>query len=234
MLSVVLPTLNEEQNSFYPLILESLKRFDSKIETVIVDGGSGDNTRIKAQQLGFEVHTIANSNRAARLNLGIRLASNPLVLLHHPRTLIEATGIEHLLANPDLTWGGFTHKFNHKHPVLMFTSWYSNSVRGKRFGILYLDHCIFAQKKLLESCDFLPEMDIFEDTELSKRLARHGKPHLLPHLATTSAVRFLKNGIYRQAFLNQYLKLAYYLKTDPKKMNSHYEKDLPLNVKYKD
>jgi hypothetical protein len=157
-----------------------------------------------------------------------------MILLHHPRSLICKEGIEHLMQyRMNLKWGGFLHFFDLDHPILKFTSWYSNYIRGTFSGILYLDHCIFLERSMALSIGKLPSVDIFEDTILSQRLLKtFGKPKILPHKATTSAVRFETNGIYRQSLINQYLKIKFYLGADHRQMNRLYESKTGLNSEY--
>jgi hypothetical protein len=231
VLSVVLTTYNEERNPFFSPILERLGSF-REVETIIVDGGSSDQTRDLASNFGFQVFQISNSSRAERLNLGIEKSSGNMVLLHHPRSILDVGCLNDLIERPELFWGGFRHRFDVAHPVLDFTSWYSNEIRFTRRGIVYLDHCVFARKKILEAVGGVPELTIFEDTELSKRLlARFGHPVMIPYHSTTSAVRFVKNGIWRQSLMNQVLKLGYHLGFDTNRMNAWYEKKLHLNQK---
>jgi hypothetical protein len=76
---------------------------------------------------------------------------------------------------------------------------------------------------------------IFEDTELSLILRSSGqRPVRLPEHATTSAVRFRRNGALRQLWLNQKLKLAYHLGLSRDQMNRIYEQGLGLNTRYPD
>lgn len=75
----------------------------------------------------------------------------------------------------------------------------------------------------------IPDVEIFEDTELSKILKTYSHPIRLTDAAQTSAIRFQKNGLYRQAIMNQVLKLGYSLKVPAKTMNRLYEKGLGLN-----
>ena len=155
-----------------------------------------------------------------------------VLLLHHPRSVIEANAIEELLTlvDPDqLAWGGYTHQFDSDHPLLRFTSWYSNYVRCDRSSILYLDHCIFLSRAIKQSGIKIPDVDIFEDSELSKLLRAFGEPVRLSAVARTSAIRFRHNGLWRQAFFNQLLKLAYHLHLPPDVLNRFYEKGLNLN-----
>ncbi|MCB0355773.1 MAG: hypothetical protein KDD40_02140, partial [Bdellovibrionales bacterium] len=131
-------------------------------------------------------------------------------------------------------WGAFTHKFDLEHPLLNFTSWYSNHVRGDGQGIYYLDHCLFFNKYLLADNDKqpVPEVAIFEDTEFCKKLLKKSQPQRINFLATTSSVRFQKNGMFYQSMLNQMLKVGYQLKMSDDFMNRLYEKGLSLNSKY--
>ncbi|NQZ02804.1 MAG: glycosyl transferase, family 2, partial [Bdellovibrionales bacterium] len=168
------------------------------------------------------------SNRAERLQKGYELSSGSLVIFHHPRSLLAQGAFDWLLAEgQNLAWGGFTHEFDNSHPLLRFTSFYSNRIRPRFGRVVYLDHCIYFQRDLLDSP--IPSIPIFEDTEISKILAKHGSPKILPFESRTSAVRFETNGVFKQALLNQKAKLQYHLGHNRKEMNREYEQGLNLN-----
>ena len=57
---------------------------------------------------------------------------------------------------------------------------------------------------------------------------------MLPGTVVTSARRYQRRGIYRQALLNQTLKLMYHLNLDPRWMNRVYERQAQINVSYDD
>lgn len=232
MLSIVVPTLNESKSGFLSKILLAYQAIPN-CEIICVDGGSQDDTcKIVIQSNARLVQTDIVS-RAGRLNEGIKQARYELILLHHPRSLLDLAGINALIYQAsNIKWGAFTHKFDLNHPLLNFTSWYSNHIRGDRQGIYYLDHCLFAQKQLLLDVGLLPEIEIFEDTELCLRLKKKVEGKRLPNICKTSAIRFQSHGIYRQAFKNQYLKWMYYFKRSDQEMNRVYEQDLQLNSQY--
>ena len=202
-----------------------------KFEIICVDGGSSDESLTKLEKLNITLLTLKNSTRAARLNLGVKHAKHSKILLHHPRSILSDQGIDFLENNSDkINWGAFTHKFDNPHYFLRFISWYSNNVRVKKKNIVYLDHCILIDKEYLNQD--IPDIAIFEDTALSEILASQGlQAKLLPFIATTSAIRFIKRGIYRQFFMNQFLKFLYSINFDATKMNKLYEKHLNLNQK---
>ena len=77
------------------------------------------------------------TNRADRLNEGMKMSQSDLVLFHHPRALIPIDGIKYLSEDfTDAIWGGFTHSFEQHNPLLKFTSFYSNKVRFDLKGIV--------------------------------------------------------------------------------------------------
>jgi glycosyltransferase involved in cell wall biosynthesis len=232
LLSIVVPTLNESKTGYLSKILDAYIGVDA-IEVICVDGGSQDDTISIIKQSNAQLITTDIGSRAGRGNAGIKHAKFDMVLLHHPRSLVDVEGIKALTnRTSEIRWGAFTHQFSISHPLLNFTSWYSNHIRGGLRGIYYLDHCVFAQKQLLLDVGLLPEIDIFEDTEICVRLKKQANPIRLPFISQTSAVRFQTHGVYRQALKNQYLKWLYYFKRSDKEMNRLYEKGIELNTEY--
>jgi glycosyltransferase involved in cell wall biosynthesis len=232
LLTIVIPTLNESKSGYLAKILSAYNGV-AGIEIICVDGGSADDTESLIKQSKAKLICTDICSRAGRLNEGIKQAKFDMVLLNHPRSFVDIEGIHALIKQAsDIRWGAFSHQFSISHPLLNFTSWYSNHIRGDLRGIYYLDHCLFAQKQLLLDVALFPEVDIFEDTEICLRLKKQAKPIRLPFVSLTSAVRFQSQGIYRQALKNQYLKWLYYFKRSDKEMNRLYEKGLELNTEY--
>ena len=235
MVTIIIPTFNEEKTNYLAKSLALLSAQGSA-EIIVVDSHSTDNTRALVSQFpNIRLIDCEETSRAARLNRGINAATNEMVLLHHPRSLLSNSALTYLLEYHEvLTWGGFTHKFDYRSPLLNFTSWWSNYVRADVRSIFYLDHCIYAKKSLLLEVGLLPEIDIFEDTEISKRLKKLCKGKRLSFISLTSAIRFKSNGVIAQSYMNQKLKWKYYFNTNHKKMNDQYEKGLSLNTNYSD
>ena len=231
MLTIIIPTYNEVHLGILKEALARLAHLQG-IEIICVDRKSQDGTQdiIKATTAQF-IETDANT-RAERMNIGINNAKGDIILLHHPRSFLDIEGVRCLQElDSKIMWGGFTHIFDQKeHLILKINSWYSNNVRFDKRGIVYLDHCIFFRKILLDDDPIpVPELDIFEDTAFSLKLRKKAFPHRLPYLSTTSAYRFQKNGIICQLLLNQILKIGYYFNVSTKSMNLIYEKALNLN-----
>lgn len=199
------------------------------------DSGSTDVTVEIATDHGALVLKDCGEYRADRINAGIKKATGDIILIHHPRSFLESGAFEALIqkAKEDLTmkWGAFTHCFDRNHPLLKFTSFYSNMIRSTTQSIYYLDHCIFFIPERIGGKVYLPSVPIFEDTELSKILKKHGRPVRLKQKSVTSSVRFNKNGIYRQSVLNQAMKAMYLTGFSKNSMDRIYEAGLKLNSK---
>jgi hypothetical protein len=224
--SVVLPLGPDARSGWISRILDRLAEAGG-LEVVCVDPSEDGEASLLSGRCDRVVR-LKTRSRAERLQAGIEASSGEFIMLHHPRSLIEKEGLCRLRDDAEsLLWGGFTHAFDWDHPLLRFTSWYSNRVRAGLKGIVYLDHCIFFRRDLLIRP--IPAVEIFEDTELSRILGESGPPALLPFVSTTSAVRFKSNGVWRQAFLNANLKLDYLLGGSDLAMNARYERGLGLN-----
>ena len=228
MIAVIISVFNEKKNTYLPKILNQFKE-DAFFEVICIAGGSTDGTVEWLNTEGVFVHTLGASTRAARLNFGIQYAKSDIVLLQHPRSLISEAGIRAIKKHDKMPqWAAFTHQFDVPHFFLKFISWYSNQVRVKKKGIVYLDHCMLINKAVLTVTN-MPDIAVFEDTALSNALRIQCQPVLLPEVVLTSAVRFLDRGIYKHFLLNQWIKILYALKVDSKKINRLYEQKLNLN-----
>jgi glycosyltransferase involved in cell wall biosynthesis len=230
MISVVITLFNDFKHGYIQEYIPSYKALSNEfdLEIIVIDGGSKDETHNFLEQNSISYFTLNNSTRLKRIQYGLQKAKGDKIIIQHPRSFLKRDAFE-ALQNTSAQWGGFTHVFDHNNPLLKFTSFYSNYIRFDLRNIIYLDHCIFIDQSLKDIILNLKDREIFEDTEISKALAKKYKPKRLLPVSQTSSVRFLTNGILRQIILNQRMKLAYYFKRDHKKMNVEYEKGLNLN-----
>lgn len=194
MLSIIVP-VDIDSNIYYK---ESLQDFQKREDVEII---------LVKQEEAF--------TRAERLNLGFHRSHGQMILFHHPRSKLPKEAIEFLILestkkNRVQIWGGFVHKFDYENLFLQWISFYSNYIRVRWKGIVYLDHCVFFSRELWSKD--LSNCYLFEDTELSYFFRKIKHPQLLPYQSLTSAHRFLKNGIFKQVILNFLLKIGFKLK----------------------
>lgn len=218
---------NESHNPYFWQNIELLKKELQPF--IIIDGGSTDGTQEKLKQSRVLFMEIPASTRGQRFNEALKVSFTDIVVFMHPRSLLKR---EHILELKSFdgpqVWGAFTHRFDHQHPLLTFTSWWSNCVRGDIKGIFYLDHILWAKR--IEVRGF-PGSPIFEDTLFSLQMNKRSKPIRLRTPSLTSAQRFQKNGVWTQAFLNQKMKFDFLRGKAFERMDQEYENGLGLNRK---
>jgi len=236
-ISVIIPVKEEMKLLFHRKIIESYTAYPN-CELLWVLGPNNDGTYEDLIDLRQQVIQTNSNSRAERINIGIKATEQSLVLVNHPRSFLSANAIEHLShmeIEEQEIWGGFTHEFyQSNHPILNFTSLYSNRIRFGLSGIIYLDHCIFFTRNLIASDDPapVPRVEIFEDTLFSRKLLKFARPVRIQEKSYTSPIRFVNNGIFKQSLMNQKLKLKLKLGFSKEKMNEDYEKNLNLNSRY--
>ena len=244
MLSIIVPIYNDNDLDLGCItrILARLDEIGEGVDIVCVDSSTVNITNdIESPLQGRKVIKCRTSSRGKRLQVGIDSSKGNIILLHHPRSVIDIKGLRWLRdqaiggeeQNVRWQWGGFRHKFDYDHFLLRFTSWYSNTIRPFVSAVVYLDHCIFFKRQALGS-KTIPPVEIFEDTLLSKILFNSTgvRPYIAPFSSITSSIRFTTNGIWKQAFMNQWLKLQYFiggLGKDGASLNKYYEHGLNLN-----
>lgn len=234
MLTIVIPTLNEMKHGLIEQIITSYAHLE-KVEVLLIDSYSNDGTETLDRYKFVKIIKVKTNSRAGRLNKGLEHAKGDFIIFNHPRSILEKAAIDFIEKNYTQInyWGAFTHTFDISHPLLKFTSFWSNYIRGDLNSIYYLDHCLYGPKKIFETVMPITEVDIFEDTILCQKLKKLKTGKRLNFLSTTSATRFVKNGIIKQAVLNQKMKLAFHLGQDHQKMNKNYEKNCAFNSEYK-
>lgn len=205
--SVIIPTLNEEQN--IERCLQSLIKQDyprSKLEIIVVDNGSTDSTRTIAKGLADIVDTALDCNVGEVRNVGAKLSSGDiLVCTDADCTFSEdwiSTGVALLKAHENSVFGGGLKGANDQNWV-------------ERLWLLNPKGETIQQKDLMGSCIFIKKADFRllggfpaditsgEDTSLSTKAKNLGYKVILErklsvcHLGTPKT---LKDFTARQAW----------------------------------
>lgn len=198
MISVIIPTFNEAAQ--IRTTLEWLRKADVDgwvDEIILADGGSSDNTVALAESEGVRVVRSGRKGRAAQMNAGAAVATASILYFLHADTLppvrfsadIKAAMEKGFLA------GCYRLRFDHDHWFLKANCWFTRfDVDAVRFG----DQSLFVTKELFQRAGGFSEKHIvLEDQELIRRIKRVASFVVLPKAVTTSARKYLENGIYR-------------------------------------
>jgi len=210
MLSIVIPTLNEEQ--YLARCLASVRPLG--MEIVVADGGSADATAEIARNAGARVIE-APRGRGMQLHAGAEASHGETILFLHADSRLSADAVGVLgrvVADPGFRIGTFRLRFDSPRPLCRLYAWFS------RFDSLWTsfgDQGIVVRRSFYRQLGGFPAWTVLEDVELLRRARRLSRIRSLPAEVTTSARRFEMNGMIRQQARNAVILLRYLLGTSP-------------------
>ncbi len=222
MISVIIPTFNEEQA--LPGTLRALLSQPGDYEVIVVDGGSVDrtwavaesfgfaapgeieNSKFKIKNVGWQVPHIQNlirlsakRGRASQMNAGAKQAGGDWLLFLHADTLLPEGALARLNgleADHTIQAGGFLHRFSGEDWRLRLVSVLDN-FRCRRSRIIYGDQAMFVRRALFERLGGFPDQPILEDVSFCDKLVHVVTPVLLAPPVLTDSRKFLKMGVWR-------------------------------------
>ena len=223
-LGVVIPVLNEAarlENALAELARHALH------EIIVVDGGSQDKSRSiveKYTRTQSNVKLITSeAGRARQMNAGAAASSADILCFLHADTSLpdEAIHLIQYAVSSNGTWGRFDVRFAEPYRMLRIVAWGMNR-RSALTGICTGDQCIWVTRELFEKTGGYADIPLMEDIELSKRLKKLSRPHRIETQVTTSARRWLNNGIVRTIILMWCLRFLYWLGVSPRRLAAMY------------
>jgi len=197
MISVVIPAFNEATE--LPGTLAALRAQAASHEVIVVDAGSTDSTTPIASASGANVVASHHRQRAAQMNLGASVARGDALLFLHADTRLAPgalSAIETALRIPDVLGGGFARRYASPSLFLQITCALAEA-RTRLCGWFLGDQAIFVRRAAFTALGGFREWDIFEDLDLSRRLARRGRVVTLRPPVISAARRFTARGAFR-------------------------------------
>lgn len=209
LVSVIIPTLNEQANILKTLQCFQADRTSGKLEVIIADGGSGDDTRLMAEGL-YDIWVDAPKGRARQMNAGAQRANAPLLWFVHADTLVPERAFHYLytVANTRI-WGRFDVSLSGRMTMFRVIEYMINW-RSRTFGIATGDQGLFISQALYQQIGGFPDQPLMEDVEISKRLKRLQNPDCSRIRLNTSSRRWEQHGIWRTILLMWRLRYQYY------------------------
>lgn len=197
MISVIIPTLNEEKA--LPLTLANVLGQSGDYDVVIVDGGSTDHTCDIASKERRIRLLHAPKGRASQMNRGAKEATGEWLLFLHADTQLPTDALARLNAlEPDrsIQAGGFFHRFSgHDWRLRLLSS--LNNVRCRWSKVIYGDQAMFVRRALFEQLGGFPDQPFLEDVLFSRKLVQVVTPILLAPPIVTDSRKFVQMGVWR-------------------------------------
>ena len=226
-ISIIIPVLNEE-NGIANLLnyLQEIKNPDFTHEIIVVDGGSNDATlEILKSYSTIKVFN-TKKGRAIQMNFGAEKATSEILYFLHCDTFPPKNFDYEIVKNVknDYLSGCFKMKFDNNHIVLKASQWFTRfnhiSCRGG-------DQSLFIENNLFKKLNGFDEnLMLYEDNEFIDRLYKNSKFTVIQKTVTTSARKYLKNGVWTLQFHFLMIHLKFWIGTNNEKLLKYYQKKI--------
>ena len=198
MISIVIPTLNEERA--LPATLESIAAQDGPLEVIVADGASDDTTVEIVRSFAVTGHAVrcvqAPRGRARQMNAGAVVAGGEWLLFLHADTRLPDGAVRRIAGLPDDVQAGCFHQlFNTSSRFLRALSWMHNQ-RFRFTRVIYGDQAMFIRRELFDEVGGFPDRPM-EDVAISLELRERTRPIMLPGEVLTDARKFEQMGPWR-------------------------------------
>ena len=228
MISIVIPTYNEEQN--IGVLITYLKQYGSNAiaDIIIADAGSEDNTVKIVEDNGATVITSLKKCRASQMNTGAGQANADILYFIHADTLPPQTFVKDIFKSikDGFDLGRYTSKFKSDKPLLRF-----NELVAKLdlFMCMGGDQTLFIKKELfIKLAGFKEEMLIMEEYEFCKRARAQGRYKIMNGKTLISARKYHKNSWLKVQLANAKILRMYKKGVDQNNLLEEYKKLLQL------
>jgi rSAM/selenodomain-associated transferase 2 len=187
-LSIIIPALNEAHS--IGATLDAISQLLGRVEVIVVDGGSDDDTREISSARGAKV-IASERGRGVQMHRGACAAQGDVLWFLHADTIVPADALDLIveaLHDPRVIGGNFEVHFDGRGSAARFMTWLYPQLR--RLGLRYGDSAIFVRRETYEHVGGFKAFPIFEDLDLMKRACKWGRVGHLPVAVVTSSRRF--------------------------------------------
>ena len=222
-ISVVIPALNEAGHVGAACRAAARGR---RIETIVVDGGSHDDTVAEARAAGALV-LHARPRRAGQMNVGAGAARGRILCFVHADTRLPPDfdrAIHAALAHPRAAAGAFGLAIDARSAAARLVAWGANW-RTRLLQLPYGDQAIFLSAATFWAVGGYADLPLMEDVVLVRQLLRRGRLVLARSMVTTSARRWQNLGYGRTTGRNALLMAAFFMGASPRRLAHWYQRN---------
>ncbi|MEQ8907029.1 TIGR04283 family arsenosugar biosynthesis glycosyltransferase [Ekhidna sp.] len=213
MISIIIPTLNEEEY-LRKTIEHTLSCAEKKedLEIIVIDAGSTDSTLESIEAMRVKTFSLPEFvfKKFLSMNFGAQQSSGEIIMFLDADTFLPEgfdQKIRKVLQNQKVYGGAFEFSFlkpDWKLSIITFI----NRIRYRFGRVYYGDQAVFLRRSALEEIGGVPENPLMETAYLCKRLRRVGKLSLIKSSIKTSPRRFNEHGFFKIAWfdLNMFIR----------------------------
>ena len=207
-LSIIIPTLNEENN--LPLLIADINNWNKKSELIIVDSKSSDNTLLIASLSAAKILHAKYPNRGLQMDLGAQNSSGEWLLFLHADSRLSGNWVEKVFkviknsSSMDKAWF-FNLKVDKGSLFLrvmeIFVYFRSNFLKRP-----YGDQGLLVHKELYKQIGGFKPIFIMEDIDIIERIGRHNKIKNLGTFIITNGRKWERSNVIKQSINNAFLR----------------------------
>lgn len=226
MISVIIPTLNEEQRIEKLLLQISQLLKNVPHELIVVDGGSSDLTVPQAKRFAT-VYQLPKGNRGSQLRYGAEQSQGDFLWFLHSDSQLEIDSVEFIklqqvLQDSKYSAAFFQLTFDSSDRFFSYLAW-TSTLRARFLGLIFGDQGLLVTRKCYQQVGGFDGIPLMEDWQLSRRLRKIGKFYPATGKISTSSRRFRKGKLRTHLAMHR-IKLLYLLRVSPEKLAKRYYK----------
>jgi rSAM/selenodomain-associated transferase 2 len=231
MISIIIPTLNEEKS--LPGLLQHLGKYGAGLEYEIIvsDCGSTDNTQSIAKEHNAKLVVTQRKSRAAQMNAGAKKAKFGILYFIHADTIPPPTFHIDILkaAGEGYNIGRYKTKFDSKKWLLKLNAWFT---RFDLFVCYGGDQTLFITKLLFETISGFDEsLQIMEEYHLVERARKQSKYKIMDGYALVSSRKYIGRTWLQVQRANYTAARLYKKKASQKEILTAYQQLLKITEK---
>ncbi|MCI0567562.1 MAG: TIGR04283 family arsenosugar biosynthesis glycosyltransferase [Acidobacteria bacterium] len=222
IVSIVIPTFNEAE-AISAQVLRCLA-LNPRPEVIVVDGASDDGTLARAQVAGARTLAAPIRGRAHQMNAGVAIATGDILVFLHADVMLPQAAYAEMrkaLLEAEVIGGAFRRRFDHP-SLLLHLDCRLADLRGRLFGIFLGDQVMFIRREVFCHLGGFPEIRLFEDLALSRRMAAYGATRMVRSPVIASGRRFRQEGNLRRLCRDLHLIVLYFAGVDPEILARRY------------
>lgn len=227
-LSIIIPTLNEENNIARLLDFLTQPQY-AYAQIIVVDGGSQDNTvEVTKSYKNVECFATSLASRAKQMNFGAEKAREEFLYFIHADVMPLPSFTEDIAAaiEEGYHFGCYRFKFDKDHPALRFNAFFTRFNRMFCRGgdqTMFISQTLFTKHK-----GFDPYYCIMEDFDFIRRVRKKEKFKIIPKSVVVSARKYDHNSYFKVNMINLVSYWMFMLGKSPEFIRKFYKRNLVM------